>query len=112
RPPPGALGDVLGRVAWVEGEVLTRAGDRGRTGDVQLGKLSWPLRGKGFSAAVAETGYAIRRGAPRGLRRPRDDHPPAWCGAPCTRLERHLESVGQCGERRVFGDEPRAPSCV
>ena len=30
--------------------------DRGRTGDVQLGKLSWPLRGKGFSAAVAETG--------------------------------------------------------
>jgi hypothetical protein len=36
--------------------VPTRAGDRGRTGDVQLGKLSWPLRGKGFSAAVAETG--------------------------------------------------------
>ena len=33
-----------------------RAGDRGRTGDVQLGKLSWPLRGKGFSAAVAEMG--------------------------------------------------------
>jgi len=33
-----------------------RAGDRGRTGDVQLGKLSRPLRGKGFSAAVAETG--------------------------------------------------------
>src|SRR5207245_10183528 len=36
--------------------VPTRAGDRGRTGDVQLGKLSGPLRGKGFSAAVAETG--------------------------------------------------------
>jgi len=36
--------------------VPTRAGDRGRTGDVQLGKLSWPLWGKGFSAAVAETG--------------------------------------------------------
>jgi hypothetical protein len=33
-----------------------RAGDRGRTGDGQLGKLSWPLRGKGFTAAVAETG--------------------------------------------------------
>jgi hypothetical protein len=31
-------------------------GDRGRTGDVQLGKLSWPLRHKGFSAAIAETG--------------------------------------------------------
>ena len=36
--------------------VPERAGDRGRTGDVQLGKLSWPLWGKGFSAAVAETG--------------------------------------------------------
>jgi len=36
--------------------VPTRAGDRSRTGDVQLGKLSWPLWGKGFSAAVAETG--------------------------------------------------------
>ena len=36
--------------------VPTRAGDRGRTGDVQLGKLSGPLQGKGFSAAVAETG--------------------------------------------------------
>ena len=36
--------------------VPRRAGDRGRTGDVQLGKLSRPLRGKGFSAAVAETG--------------------------------------------------------
>jgi len=36
--------------------VPMRAGDRGRTGDVQLGKLSWPLWGKGFSAAVAETG--------------------------------------------------------
>ena len=35
---------------------MERAGDRGRTGDVQLGKLSRPLRGKGFSAAVAETG--------------------------------------------------------
>ena len=35
---------------------LRRAGDRGRTGDVQLGKLSRPLLGKGFSAAVAETG--------------------------------------------------------
>src|SRR5438128_4833933 len=33
-----------------------RAGDRGRTGDVQLGKLSGPLWGKGFSAAVAEMG--------------------------------------------------------
>ncbi len=36
--------------------VPTRAGDQGRTGDGQLGKLSWPLWGKGFSAAVAETG--------------------------------------------------------
>ena len=36
--------------------VPTRAGDRGRTGDVQLGKLSGPLRDKGFSTAVAETG--------------------------------------------------------
>src|SRR5437870_529526 len=36
--------------------VPRRAGDRGRTGDVQLGKLSWPLRGKAFSAAVAEMG--------------------------------------------------------
>ena len=35
---------------------FTRAGDRGRTGDVQLGKLSWPLWNKGFSAMVAETG--------------------------------------------------------
>src|SRR5262249_14893371 len=33
-----------------------RAGDRGRTGDVQLGKLSRPLWRKGFSAAVAEMG--------------------------------------------------------
>src|SRR5436309_2296954 len=32
----------------------SRAGDRGRTGDVQLGKLSRPLWGKGFSATVAE----------------------------------------------------------
>ena len=31
-----------------------RAGDRGRTGDVEPGKLSRPLCGKGFSAAVAE----------------------------------------------------------
>ena len=36
--------------------VPTRAGDRGRTGAGQLGKLSRPLRGKGLSAAVAETG--------------------------------------------------------
>ena len=36
--------------------VPTRAGDRGRTGDVQLGKLFGPLWGKGFSAAVAERG--------------------------------------------------------
>jgi hypothetical protein len=36
--------------------VPRRAGDRGRTGDVQLGKLSGPLWGKGFSAAVAEMG--------------------------------------------------------
>ena len=34
----------------------SRAGDRGRTGDVQLGKLPRPLWDKGFSAAVAETG--------------------------------------------------------
>jgi len=33
-----------------------RAGDRGRTGDGQLGKLSRPLWDKGFSAAVAEIG--------------------------------------------------------
>jgi integrase len=33
-----------------------RAGDRGRTGDVQLGKLFRPLRGNGFSAALAEMG--------------------------------------------------------
>jgi hypothetical protein len=39
-----------------EEAAVERAGDRGRTGDVQLGKLSGPLRGKGFSAAVAETG--------------------------------------------------------
>ena len=37
-------------------EVPERAGDRGRTGDVQLGKLSWPLWSKGFSVAVAEMG--------------------------------------------------------
>jgi hypothetical protein len=36
--------------------VPKRAGDRGRTGDVQLGKLSWPLLRKGLSAAVAEMG--------------------------------------------------------
>ncbi len=36
--------------------VPRRAGDRGRTGDVQLGKLSRPLWSKGFSAAVAEMG--------------------------------------------------------
>ena len=36
--------------------VPTRAGDRGRTGDVQVAKLPWPLWGMGFSAAVAETG--------------------------------------------------------
>jgi len=36
--------------------VPRRAGDRGRTGDVQLGKLSGPLWGKGFSAAVAVSG--------------------------------------------------------
>ncbi len=53
---PEPFGDVLGRVAWVEGEVLTRAGDRGLTGGGQLGKLSGPLQGKGFSAAVAEMG--------------------------------------------------------
>src|SRR5882724_215585 len=39
-----------------EKPAVERAGDRGRTGDVQLGKLLRPLRGKGFSAAVAETG--------------------------------------------------------
>src|SRR5437867_12586984 len=33
------------------------AGSPWRTGDGQLGKLSGPLRGKDFSAAVAETGY-------------------------------------------------------
>ena len=32
------------------------SGRPGRTGDVQLGKLSGPLRDKGFSAAVAEMG--------------------------------------------------------
>jgi hypothetical protein len=43
----------------------TRAGDRGRTGDVQLGKLSWPSRGKGFSAAVQIRDNAILRRWPR-----------------------------------------------
>jgi len=38
--------------------------------------------------------------------------PPRLCGAPRTRLERHLESVGQDGERRVFGDETGTPSCI
>src|SRR5262245_42947079 len=36
--------------------LTSRAGARGRTGDVQLGKRSGPLGGKGFSAAVAEIG--------------------------------------------------------
>jgi hypothetical protein len=47
--------------------VPTRAGDRGRTGDVQLGKLSRPLWRKGFSAAVAETGtqFSPRCACPR-----------------------------------------------
>ena len=40
--------------------VPKRAGDRGRTGDVQLGKLSGPLWGKGFSAAVAEIAICRR----------------------------------------------------
>ena len=39
-----------------EKAAVERAGDRGRTGDVQLGKLSGSLWGKGFSAAVAERG--------------------------------------------------------
>jgi len=39
----------------------SRAGDRGRTGDVQLGKLSRALWGKGFSAAPAKQDNAILR---------------------------------------------------
>src|SRR5882724_6915367 len=68
RNPPGCerrLATVGSQGTLCVLRVPTRAGDRGRTGDVQLGKLSWPLRGKGFSAAVAETGY---RNIPR----------PAW----------------------------------
>ena len=63
RNPPGTLPDASDdslpsrvKEPFVFYGVPERAGDRGRTGDVQLGKLSWPLRGKGFSAAVAETG--------------------------------------------------------
>ena len=61
--PPGTLPDASDdslpskvKEPLVFYGVPTRAGDRGRTGDVQLGKLSWPLRGKGFWAAVAEMG--------------------------------------------------------
>src|SRR2546427_13250326 len=57
--PPGSGDDSLPskvKEPFVFYEVPRRAGDRGRTGDVQLGKLSWPLRGKAFSAAVAEMG--------------------------------------------------------
>jgi len=72
--PTGNLpGDYPGserRATAVEGEgtpffygVPMRAGDRGRIGDVQLGKLSWPLWGKGFSAAVAESGSQPRERA-------------------------------------------------
>ena len=52
-----------------ESRPLERAGDRGRTGDVQLGKLSGPLWGKGFSAAVAETGFNAIRPRRPGTRR-------------------------------------------
>jgi len=63
RNPPGTLpvasDDALPsktKEPFVFYGVPTRAGDRGRTGDVQLGKLPWPLWCMGFSAAVAETG--------------------------------------------------------
>jgi hypothetical protein len=46
----------MGALQDVERAAEKRAGDRGRTGDVQLGKLSEPSPGKGFSAAVAESG--------------------------------------------------------
>src|SRR4029077_6438070 len=45
----------------------------------------------------------------RASRGPRDDHPVAWRCTPVARLERHLEPVGQRGERRVFDDETGAP---
>jgi len=50
-PPPSKV-----KEPFVFYGVPMRAGDRGRTGDVQLGKLSGPLWGKAFSAAVAESG--------------------------------------------------------
>ena len=67
EPPTGNLSGTLTDASddsppskvkepFVSYGVPTRAGDRGRTGDVQVGKLSRPLWGKGFSAAVAETG--------------------------------------------------------
>jgi len=49
---------VSGLPSEVTGSVTNclREQERDRTGDVQLGKLSAPLRRKRFSAAVAETG--------------------------------------------------------
>jgi len=38
------------------GRIVTRAGDRGRTGDVQLGKLERALKIKAFSARGSENG--------------------------------------------------------
>src|SRR5262249_24674719 len=46
----------LAYCATVSDVLSQRAGDLAPTGDVQVGKVSRPLWGKGFSAAVAETG--------------------------------------------------------
>ncbi len=51
------LVDGAARVrAFTNRSALRESGRPGSNRDVQLGKLSGPLRGKGFSAAVAETG--------------------------------------------------------
>ena len=73
-------------------------------------------RRAGATATVTERGRQTvrapgvdpRRSRHGWLGRPRHDHAAAPCGAPRTRLERHLESVGRDGDRRVLGDETGA----
>jgi len=42
-------------------------------------------------------------------RHPRDDHWPARCGAPRTRLERHLQAVWERAERGALAGDRRGP---
>jgi hypothetical protein len=123
RPRPSVHGAVSSaeRTGEMRSERKRAGRERGRRalpGSSSAGRGGGPSpprptrRPRAAVATVRTAPDSTFRRPARASRGPRDDHPLAWRGTPGARLQRHLESVGQRGERRVFGDETGAPSGI